>query len=79
MVISVHHKHLDQLCKLLGLSKKLQSKKRPGHAEMEIPDKTSELGRWCSSTWSGTCQLTAHFDQCIVLKWKGLHTGVFRQ
>ena len=43
MVVKIHGKHLDQLCKLLQLSKRLQNKKSPGHSEIEIPDKTEEL------------------------------------
>ena len=43
MVIRIHPKHLDQLCKLLHLSKKLQNKKSPGHSEIETPDKSEEL------------------------------------
>ena len=43
MTIRVHHKHLDQLCKLLRLSKKLHNKKTPGHSDMEIPDQPKDL------------------------------------
>ena len=43
MVIRIHHEHLDQLCKLLKLSKRLQCKKTPGHTDIELPDKTAEL------------------------------------
>ena len=43
MVVKIHGKHLDQLCKLLQLSKRLQNKKSPGHSEVEILDKTEEL------------------------------------
>ena len=43
VVVKIHGKHLDQLCKLLQLSKRLQNKKSPGHTEIEIPDKTVEL------------------------------------
>ncbi|CAL1169726.1 unnamed protein product [Cladocopium goreaui] len=43
MVVKIHGKHLDQLCKLLQLSKRLQNKKSPGHSEIEIPDKTEEI------------------------------------
>ena len=43
VVVKIHGKHLDQLCKLLQLSKRLQNKKSPGHSEIEIPDKTDEL------------------------------------
>jgi len=119
MVIRVHHKHLDQLCKLLCLSKRLQSKKTPGHSEMEIPDKSPELNSHDASMYR-TCvgillylsadlpqchhvirylstfsskptekslmalkhlvgYMAAHPEQCISLKWKGLHAGVFKQ
>ena len=54
MVIRVHHKHLDQLCKLLCLSERLQCKKTPGHSEMEIPDKSPELNGQDASTYR-TC------------------------
>ena len=43
MLIHIHPKHLDQLCKLLHLSKKLQNKKSPGHSEIEKPDNSEEL------------------------------------
>ena len=43
MLIHIHPKHLDQLCKLLHLSKKLQNKKSPGHSEIETPDDSEEL------------------------------------
>ena len=43
MVIHIHPKHLDQLCKLLQLSKRLQNKRSPGHSEIETPDNTEEL------------------------------------
>ena len=43
MVIRIHPKHLDQLCKLLHLSKKLQNKKSPRHSEIETPDSIEEL------------------------------------
>ena len=43
MVVKIHGKHLDQLCKLLQLSKRLQNKKSPGHSEIEFPDKSEEL------------------------------------
>ena len=119
MVIRVHHKHLDQLCKLLCLSKKLQCKKTPGHSEMETPDKSPELNGQDASTYRTCvgillylsadlpqCQyvtrylstfsskptaksmmvlkhlvgyMAAHADQCMSLKWKGLHAGVFKQ
>ena len=43
MVIHIHPKHLDQLYKLLQLSKRLQNKRSPGHSEIETPDNTEEL------------------------------------
>ena len=43
MVIHIHPKHLDQLCKLLHLLKRLQNKRSPGHSEIETPDSTEEL------------------------------------
>ena len=43
MVIRIHPKHLEQLCKLLHLSKRLQNKRSPGHNEIETPDNTEEL------------------------------------
>ena len=43
MVVKIHGKHLDQLCKLLQFSKRLQNKKSPGHSDIGIPDKTEEL------------------------------------
>ena len=43
MVIHIHPKHLDQLRKLLQLSKQLQNKRSPGHSEIETPDNTEEL------------------------------------
>ena len=43
LVIRIHPKHLDQLCKLLRLSKRLQNKRSPGHSEIETPDNSEEL------------------------------------
>ena len=43
MVVKIHGKHFDQLCKLLQLSKRLQNKKSPGYSAIEIPDKSEEL------------------------------------
>ena len=121
MVIRVHHKHLDKLCKLLRLSKRLQCQKTLGHSEMEIPDHSAELGHQyqdasmyrtcvgillCLSADLPQCQyvirylsiffskptekslmvlkhlvgyMAAHSDQCMSLKWKGLHAGVFKK
>ena len=38
IIIRIHPKHLDQLCKLLHLSKRLQNKRSSGHSETETPD-----------------------------------------
>ena len=38
IIIRIHPKHLDQLCKLLHLSKRLQNKRSSGHSEIETPD-----------------------------------------
>ena len=40
MIIRIHPKRLDQLCKLLHLSKRLQNKRSSGHSEIETPDNT---------------------------------------
>ena len=119
MVIRVHRKHLDQPCKLLRLSKRLHCKKTPGHSEMEIPDRSTELGHQDASIYRTCvgillylsadllqCQyvirylptssskptekslmvlkrlvgyIAAHSDQCMSLRWSGLHTGVCKQ
>ena len=68
MVIRVHRKHLDQLCKFLRLSKRLQCKKTPGHSAMEIPDRSSELGQQDALMYR-TCvglllYLSADLPQC---------------
>ena len=34
LLIQTHHKHVQQMCDVLGLNKALQRKKSPGHAEM---------------------------------------------
>ena len=43
LVIQTHHKHVEQMCKLLGLNKKPQRKKTPGHSDMDQCDNTGEL------------------------------------
>ena len=43
LTVQMHHKHVDQLCSLLGLNKKLQGKKSPGHADMDQLDNTAEV------------------------------------
>ena len=51
MIIRIHPKHLDQLCKLLHLSKRLQNKRSPGHSEIETPDTTEELNQHDASVY----------------------------
>ena len=41
--IQTHNKHVQQMCALLGLNKRLQSKKTPGHSDMGLQDHTGEL------------------------------------
>ena len=43
ITIETHHKHVDQMCSLLGLNRKLQNKKSPGHPDMDQVDATSEI------------------------------------
>ena len=37
---SNHNRHVQQMCSLLGLNKRLQSKKTPGHTDMTQQDTT---------------------------------------
>ena len=41
--IQTYYKHVQQMCALLGLNKRLQSKKTPGHSDMDLQDNTGEL------------------------------------
>jgi hypothetical protein len=43
ITIQTHHKHVDQMCSLLGLNKRLQNKRTPGHSEMDQLDTSGEL------------------------------------
>ena len=43
LLVQTHHKHVLQMCSVLGLNKKLQSKKTPGHSDMEVDDSTEAL------------------------------------
>lgn len=45
LVIQTHHKHIQQMRSLLGLNRKLQSKKTPAHADLDQEDTTDGLGR----------------------------------
>ena len=43
ITIQTHHKHVDQMCSLLCLNKRLQNKRTPGHAEMDQLDTSGEV------------------------------------
>ena len=43
LLIQTHHKHVQQMCDVLGLNKALQRKKSPGHAEMDQCDFSGEI------------------------------------
>ena len=43
VLIESHHKHVLQMCSVLGLNKKLQNKKTPGHSDMDMDDGTEAL------------------------------------
>ena len=51
MIIRIHPKHVDQLCKLFHLSKRWQNKRSPGHSEIEIPDNTEDLNHQDASVY----------------------------
>ena len=43
LTIHTHHKHVLQLCSLLGLNAKNQNKKSPAHADINLEDKSEDL------------------------------------
>eukprot|EP00435_Cladocopium_sp_Y103_P033686 s4053_g8.t1 len=43
LTIQTHHKHLQHLCELLKMNPTLQSKKAPGHSDMDQTDETPDL------------------------------------
>eukprot|EP00435_Cladocopium_sp_Y103_P051733 s1374_g16.t1 len=43
LTIKTHHKHISQLCSLLGLNMKTQNKRSPGHADMDKEDTSPDL------------------------------------
>eukprot|EP00435_Cladocopium_sp_Y103_P031605 s1770_g8.t1 len=43
LTIQTRHKHVQRLCELLKMNPKLQSKKTPGHSDMDQTDKTADL------------------------------------
>ena len=54
MTIQTHHKHVTQMCSLLKMNGKIQSKKSPGHADMDKEDTTKELDAVAFTTFC-TC------------------------
>ena len=54
LTIKTHHKHISQLCSLLGLNMKTQNKRSPGHADMDKEDTSSDLPA-SSATVFRTC------------------------
>ena len=54
MLFQTHHKHVLQMLFLLGLNSKLQGKKTPGHADMDMDDSTSEVSPKLATTFR-TC------------------------
>ena len=43
ITVETHHNHVEQMCSLLGLNRKLQNKKTPGHSDMDQVDNTGEI------------------------------------
>ena len=43
MTIQTHQKHVTQICSLLKMNGRIQSKQSPGHADMDKEDTTKEL------------------------------------
>ena len=43
LTIELHHKHVQQMCSLLGLNKRVQGKKTPNHVDMDQQDLSGEL------------------------------------
>ena len=55
---SNHNRHVQQMCSLLGLNKRLQSKKTPGHTDMTQQDTTGELSPALAKTFRTCVGLT---------------------
>ena len=66
MIIKIHPKHLEQLCKLLHLLKRLQNKRSPGHSEIETPDSTKDLKPAEASVYRSCVGILLYLspDQC---------------
>ena len=43
LTVQTHHKHVMQLCSLLGMNPKTQGKKSPSHADIDKEDHTNDL------------------------------------
>ena len=43
LTLQTHHKHVMQLCSLLGMNMRTQNKKSPGHSDIDMEDTTEEL------------------------------------
>ena len=54
MTTQTHQKHVSQMCSLLKLNGKMQSKKNPGHADMDKEDTSKELDAFAGATFR-TC------------------------
>ena len=54
LTIHTHHKHVLQLCSLLGLNAKNQNKKSPAHADIDLEDKSEDLSPGDATTFR-TC------------------------
>eukprot|EP00435_Cladocopium_sp_Y103_P069525 s313_g33.t1 len=54
LTIQTHHKHVAQMCSLLGINHRTQNKKNPGHADMDKEDDTDELPAAARTTFR-TC------------------------
>ena len=52
--IQTHHKHVQQMCSLLKMNGRIQSKKSPGHADMDKEDNSKELDAIAGTTFR-TC------------------------
>ena len=54
LTIQAHHKHVSQMCSLLGINSRTQNKKNPGHADMDQIDTSPDLPADTATTFR-TC------------------------
>ena len=54
LTIQAHHKHVSQMCSLLGINNKTQNKKNPSHADMDQLDTNPDLPADMATTFR-TC------------------------